>query len=274
MTPESPIKTSTTGTPKRHSVFQYHACAQGFSAQFSRPFHEHVDVQAATSLPVTGGHGSAAVENFRFHEFLSFKRAYSHVSGGFQAEDSSNNTLVTSVVEGLNLMDVLTIGRVVCRLYSKHPADAHEASITLHGSKFEDVTICGESVKIDLDFDLFERLPSFKHACDLFNANDAAFKKVAGDPFETGTVLPQQGSDGAFLCSLIKHGSLHVKHPGVDVKAHSIHVRGFGTVYFAETFITHGQRTLTMLRFDLGSSTKAGGAAASGTTNGKQYPPG
>jgi hypothetical protein len=38
--------------------------------------------------------------------------------------------------------------------------------------------------------------------------------------------------------------------------------------------ISHGTRTLTMLRFELGSTTKAGGSGGSGTTNGKNFPPG
>jgi hypothetical protein len=116
------------------SHFHYHACAHAFAAQFTRPFHEQIDVIAGSALPPTGGHGHAIHENFRFRQFISFKRAYTHVSGGFQVEDKSNNTLVTSVIEGLNMMDVLTADRIVCRLYSKHPKDAAEGHITMHGS--------------------------------------------------------------------------------------------------------------------------------------------
>src|ERR1051325_4480241 len=40
------------------STFHYHACAHAFSGRFTRPFDHLIDVQAATSLPVIGGHGS------------------------------------------------------------------------------------------------------------------------------------------------------------------------------------------------------------------------
>jgi hypothetical protein len=270
MAPESP---ECPKSPEASRHFHYHACAHAFSAQFTRPFHEQTDVQAASALPPTGGHGCARVENFQFREFISFRRGYTHVSGGYQTEDKSNNTLVTSVLEGLNMMDVLTVDRVVCRLYSKHPKDAAEGRITMHGSKFENLSICGHPVKIDLDFGLFEDLQTYEQAQAAYKSNDR-FKKVAQDPLQLGRVLPEQKDNGAFLCSLVKDGSIQANYPGVKTSGHSIYVPGFGKVYFAEVFISHGERTLTMLRFELGSSTSGTGSGGAGGTNGKQYPPG
>ena len=42
-------------------------------------------------------------------------KGYTHVSGAHQADDGSHNTLVTSTVEGLNLLDVVTADRIVAR---------------------------------------------------------------------------------------------------------------------------------------------------------------
>jgi hypothetical protein len=254
------------------SHFHYRACAHAFAAQFTRPFHEQIDVIAASALPPTGGHGHASHEDFRFRQFISFKRAYTHVSGGFQVEDTSNNTLVTSVIEGLNLMDILTADRIVCRLYSKHPKGSAEGHITMHGSKFENLSICGEPVGIKLDFPLFEELPTFEKAQAAFKTNDK-FKRIVSDPLQTGKVLTEAKCNGAFLCSLVEGGGIQTKASGVKVSGHSIYVPGFGKVFFAETFMSHGTRTLTMLRFQLGSTTKADGSGASATTNGRQWPP-
>jgi hypothetical protein len=96
---------------------------------------------------VTGGHGCARVDNFRFREFISFKAGYTHVSGS-PDKDESNNTLVTATLEGLNMMDVLTADRVVSRLFSKHPKGVAEGRITMHGSKFENLRICGHPANI------------------------------------------------------------------------------------------------------------------------------
>lgn len=257
--------------PISHSYFHYHACAHAFSGRFTRPFDEHIDVQAASSLPLTGGHGSARVDNFKFHEFISFKAGYTHVSAGLQTEDGSNNTLVTSVLEGLNMMDVLTADRVVCRLYTKHAKGAAEGHVTMHGSKFENLCICGQPVTMDHNFTVFEEVQTFKQAQDAY-LKEQDFWKIAKDPLQSRKEQPPQKDTGAFLCSLFKN--VQVKAAGVEVCGHSIYVPGFGRVYLAEVFMSQATRTLTMLRFELGSSTGGSGSGGSGTTNGKHYPPG
>jgi hypothetical protein len=256
---------------QENPLFHYHANGYGFSAHFTRPFEYQIDVQAASSLCVVGGHSCARVEDFRFREFIKFDAAYTHLSGGLQADDRSNNTLVTSVIEGLNMFDVLTADRVVCRLYSKHPHRAPEGRITMHGSKFENLQICGHPVTMNLDFQLFEDIQTYEQAQNAYRDTSSPFYAAASDPFHTGHPLPQQDLNGAFLCSLAT-GGIRIGSAN-PVPGHSLYVPGFGTVYFAEVFLTHGQRNLTMLRFQLGSSTGGSGSGASGSSNGKHYPP-
>src|SRR5215469_17124093 len=106
-------------SPNLYQTYHYHAYAHAFSGHFTRPFEHQIDSQAGSALPIVGGHGQARVENFQFREFLSFRKGYTHVSGADEA-DGSHNTLVTSTIEGLNLLDVVTADRLVARLYSKH----------------------------------------------------------------------------------------------------------------------------------------------------------
>jgi len=115
-------------SPKAPRTFHFHACAHAFSANFTRPFHHQIDIQAQSALPVIGGHGHSRVDSFEFRSFISFQNGYSHVSGGHQPDDDTHNTLATAVLEGLNMFDVLTVDRVVSRLYSKHHADQREAT--------------------------------------------------------------------------------------------------------------------------------------------------
>jgi hypothetical protein len=267
---------------KPRSHFHYHGCGHGFSANFTRPFHEQIDVQAATALPPTGGHGSAHVDEFRFRKFITFKRAYSHVSGGYQASDDSNNTLVTSVVEGLNLLDILTADRIVARLYSKHRHGESEGEMTMHGSHFVNLAIGGHELKVDLDFSLFEGIKTYRQAQSAYQS-DEKFRQLAANPLGMNTQpLPEQKCNGAFLASLLSGGSVERAYPGgksvpansgENIPGHCIYVPGFGKVFLAEVFISHGTRTLTMLRFELGSSVAAMGSAATATTNGKPWPP-
>jgi hypothetical protein len=252
------------------STFHYHACAHAFSGRFTRPFDHLIDVQAATALPVIGGHGNSRVENFQFREFVFFKKGYTHVSGAHQADDNSNNTLVTATIEGLNVLDILTADRVVARLYSKHPHDEPEGFVTMVGSKFENLKIAGCPVHVDLDFELFENIRTFKEAHKAFE-NNAAFSKIAQDPFQTGRKSKQQGPNGAFLCSLVKE--MDTKCPGVRRTGHCFYVPGFGKIFLGEVMIVHGERTLTMIRLELGSAVSGNGTIVAATSNGRTYPP-
>ncbi len=141
----------------------------------------------------------------------------------------------------------------------------------MHGSKFENLSICGHPVNITLDFGLFEDIQTYEQAQKAFLDPASDFRKIAEEPFQDGQVLKPQGDNGVFLCSLVK--DMDVDYPGVEPCGHSLYVPGFGTVYFAEVLITHGQRTLTMLRFELGSTTSGSGSGSSATSNGRQYPP-
>jgi hypothetical protein len=256
-------------SPKPFRTFNYHAFAHAFSCHFTRPFHELIDVQAASSLPVTGGHGNARVENFQFREFISFRKGYTHVSGAPQADDGSNNTLVTSTVEGLNLLDIVTADRITARLYSKHGADAKEGSFTMVGSKFENLRIAGCDVKIELDLGVFEKVPTFVDAVKDFE-NKGDFFKIAHDPFKTGQSIARPDPYGAFLCSCVKEMSTSC--PGVTRTGHCFHIPGFGKIYLGEVLIKHGERIITMIRFELGSSIGGGGSGISGGSNGQHWP--
>ncbi len=252
------------------STFHYHACAHAFSGKFTRPFQDLIEVQAATSLPIIGGHGNSRVSNFQFREFVSFKQGYTHVSGAHQDDDSSHNTLVTATLECLNVMDVLTADRIVARLYSKTPTAGREGQFTLVGSKFENLRIAGHPVSLQLDFKLFETIPTYKDARKAFDKK-GEFWKIANDPFQTGHPLPAQGEQGAFVCSCVRE--METDCPGVTRKGHSFHVKGFGTIFLGEVLIKHAERTLTMVRLELGSAVSGSGTGAQAFSNGRTWPP-
>ncbi|HYK38791.1 MAG TPA: hypothetical protein VEU98_02135 [Candidatus Eremiobacteraceae bacterium] len=251
-------------------TFHYHANAHAFSAQFTRPFHHQIDIQAQSALPVTGGHGHGRSENFEFRDFISFKKGYSHVSGGHQADYDSNNTLATSVLEHLNMFDVLTVDRVVSRLYSKHLPDKKEGNITWIGSKFDNLRVAGCPIEVELNHSLFQDLLTYEAAEKAF-AKGGEFRKIAEDPLNTGEVLKPSNVGGVFLCSIVK--KIKTDCPGVKVEGHSIYVPGFGKVYLGELLIKHGEKTLTMLRFELGSTSTGSGTAAGSKSNGQPVPP-
>jgi hypothetical protein len=244
-------------SPSPHS-FHYRACAHAFSANFTRPFQQNLEIQAPISLPTIGGHGHSSVENFRFREFVSFKRAYTHVSGS-QAEDGSYNTLVIASVEGLNILDVVTADRVVARIRSKHFKDAAEGEISLAGSKFENLKISCCPVKVDLDFDLFEQILTFEKA------------KTSIDKIRRISSAPRGGDHTPIACTCIRE--LKVECPGMKPERHGFHVDGFGNIFLGEVMIKHGEKTLTMIRLELGSAVAGSGTVVEASSNGSPYPP-
>jgi hypothetical protein len=256
-------------SPKPFRTFHYRACAHAYSGHFTRPFHATIDVQAPSSLPIIGGHGSSRVENFQFREFVSFKKGITHVTGALQPDDGSNNTLVMSTLEGLNIMDMVTADRIVARLYSKHPVDSEEGHFTMVGTKFENLRIAGCPVHVELHTELFESLPTFEAATNEYKKK-GQFRKIAEDPFKTGETLKEPGPNGAFLCSLVKE--MDTDCPGVKRVGHCFIVPGFGKVFLGEVVIRYGERIITMVRLKIGSSVDGGGSGGQIGGNGHHFP--
>src|SRR5579864_1645374 len=146
-------------------TFHYHASAHALSGQFWRPFQRIIEVQAATSLPSIGGVGNARVDDFRVDSLVSFKAGYTHVMGSeMEIKDAqgrsriAHTTQVTSTVEGLNILDVITADRIVGRLTSVYDAEDREAGgearIILIGSRFENFRVAGCEAYVRLHRDL------------------------------------------------------------------------------------------------------------------------
>ena len=250
-------------------TYHYNAHGYGLSGQFDRPLERLIEVQAQTSLPIIGGHGNARVNKFKLEEFLSFEAAYSHVSGSQNQKDMAYTTLVTSTIEGLNILDVVTADRIVARISSQHPTEHKEPHIVFLGSKFENLRIAGCPVEMELNHELFAKLDTFELIRKELET-DAEFRKMAEDPFQSGLTQKLPDAHGVLLCSLVK--TMKTNCPGVKRHGHCFVVPQFGKVFLGEVVAKHGMRTLTMLRLELGSPVSATAAAAACMVNGDTWP--
>ena len=258
--------------------FLYHAWAHAFSGHFTRPIERLIEVQAGISLPITGGHGSSRVENFRFGETASFKAGYSQVSGSEKFVKNGNKercihtTLAMSVVEGLNILDVITADRIVSRVASVWESGDEPRSVVL-GSRMENLRIAGHKVEVELHHELALNLETFEDARKEF-ASNSEFRKMAEHPFGAWKLPKKIDPHGVIVCSLVKELKPE-KCPGIKQHGHYGHVLEipeFGKVYLAELVLSHGTKTLTMIRFELGSPQGGGGSSGQSGTNGR--PPG
>src|SRR5580698_6606492 len=97
------------------SFYSFRADATALGGYLEEPFQMNIPTLTPVSLPPVGGFAMARSEGFILDEIVSCTLAYTRVSGREHA-DGSISTLVTSVVEGLNLLGVVKAKRIVSRV--------------------------------------------------------------------------------------------------------------------------------------------------------------
>ncbi|HXY26141.1 MAG TPA: hypothetical protein VEI73_15930 [Candidatus Acidoferrum sp.] len=235
--------------------FHFHATGYALSAHFHRPVDVPIPAQAALALPIEGGAAHSGVDKFEIPRLVSFHSAHTHLSGSYQDKDTTT-TSVTVVVEGLSILDFLTVDRMVTRLTSEYELDKKnsENHIIALGSHFDGLKLGGYEVKVTLRHDLLRKSKTFE---DL--------KKGVKNDAKSGKIVVE--GDEVLLCSLVE--KIETDLPGAEIEGHTITVPHFGKIALAEVFAGRNIRTLTMLRFELGSPDGGGGTSGGGTTNGR-----
>ena len=236
--------------------FHFHASGYALSGHFHRPVDVPIPAQAALALPIEGGTAHSGTEKFAIPRIAAFDTAQTHLSGSFQDEEENIATSsVTVVVEGLSILDFLTVDRMVTRLTSEYDLRQKngENYIIALGSNFDGLKLGGFPVNVTLRHDLLLRSKTF-----------ADLKKGVKDDTKNGKIaIP---GDEVLLCSLVE--KIETDLPGAEIEGHTITVPQFGKVMLAEVFASRNTRTLTMLRFELGSPDGGGGSSGGGSTNG------
>jgi hypothetical protein len=238
------------------STYYHRGYAHAFSGQFRRPLIVSIEAQAPAVLSTLGGVGHSHVEGFHRPGLVSFKSASSHVSGSRQ-DETTYTTSVSTSIEGLRILDVLSADRVICHLTSEHKLGQDEGHILAIGSGFENLRFGAHRIEVHFRHEFFLNCPTFEHLAKHL-AKDKKNDKIS------------EVSKGAALCSLVDRIETHI--PGVEVEGHLLHISHFGTIAFAEVLAEAGTRTLTMLRFDLGSPDQGTGAVAQALINGTHFP--
>jgi hypothetical protein len=232
--------------------FNFHAHGHALSGEFRHPLWAIIPAQASASLSSIGGIALAHSENFHFQDFVCFKSAHTHISG-MRRRDETFVTHVSTVVKGLNILDMVKADRIVSRLTSVHDPKEPEGHIIAEDTRFEGLKIDNEDVKVTLRHDLLIKCKTFD------------------DLAKSGKMVALDGKRQVAICSLVE--KIDTKLKGVDVKRHLIEVKNFGKIFLAEIFAYPGTKSLTMLRLELGSPHVADITAAQTTTNGQPMPP-
>ncbi len=264
--------------------YLFQASAIGVAGQITHPFHEIIPVHAASALPDDGGFGTARVDGYRCKEILSFNSAYTQVVGTDEGHKEVFESVAVSVVEGLNILDVVTCDRIVSRVTSKFPGDVPEGSnlpketaVVPTGSRFEGLRVGNDFVeRLELAPDFFKR-PEIATWSGLLKAlefqDDRKILEGLSLPGSDGkpAPLPVRGQDASLVGFCIALGQR--TESAVLGAPLRISIPQFGTVHLGEFFCYPTARSLTMLRVELGCAYGGAVSAAISRGGGTGYPP-
>ena len=278
-------------------IFLYHANGFALGGRITQPVEQEINSHAATALSIVGGLASAKAESYRLKDLISYRSAHTHISG-IQNNETLHSTVVNTVVEDLNILDVITADSVIGRLSSTHE-DGQPAKIIPLGSTFQNLKIAGKPVEVDLFDSLFAQHPTHSSLVDHFlgkcqsDAPCAGFHPPSELRYEWGhpvadmpvtlkerllaPPIPGWQQSGSHLyCNLVR--SVREPNPSGTVNAspvpysHAIRIPDVGRLYLGELSSSEDTKRLTMIRLELGSPVVGTLAVSALETNGKWFP--
>ena len=287
---------------RHHSQHMYNASAYSVSAEFERPKKHSLAPQASVVLAGHGGHGSSRASAYNVDGLISFKNAYSEAGGSFDDCHGLHTTHAWSVVEGLNVADMLTADRVVARMAVYHSTHGSEATYDITGSYFENLRIAGHLVEVKLatnvfhDHDTYSKVAKAHHARktdewlvggkltklknnELTELEDKYHALIGMSEVVKEWKSPKRLADrGSYWFS--PANNLEWK-PSSEILTFGsiICIPKFGVIRLAEMVVHRHSRTLRMFRVQMCSSghgTSDGGTTTGGGTGGSglSAPPG
>jgi hypothetical protein len=145
--------------PNTQLVFhRYHAKAHLLSASLAQPVEREVEAQAEVSIDQESNgkrvYEYQAAKSYQVEGIISYQSGYTQVAGHKSPKASHGFvTLATSVMEGLNILDVVTADRVVGQISTEHPlyGTGQVPSVTFLGTRFVNLRIGGQKVEAEPD---------------------------------------------------------------------------------------------------------------------------
>jgi hypothetical protein len=242
----------------------YHASAIAFAGEIVRPVQSRIPAQAAVVLPETGGYESTEVKDIELNGFVSIGLARSKAAGSYDEAHNSYTTYSLSVLEKVNLCDVVTADRIVVRQSCTQQKEDKgiETRFNLVGTHFENLSVAGHPVDIALDIGTFSEV-------DTFSKLEHAYQQGGLDHFVHGRSLPREVDryENPILSSWLRQSQKisetprtyslanHLRLEARELKSFGsiILVPDFGIVSLAELTVGPRHRKLSLLRLYLGS---------------------
>lgn len=253
---------------ERNSYFIHSASGSAFGGILTTPNPLVIPTQAMVSLSASGGYATATVENFGIDGLLSVRKATSTVQG------DPKQTELTITIEGVNLLNVVTVERMVVHLVGQPAAVGREAAITPAGSVLEGLKVHGKAADAKSKADVFDRHNTY---AGLEKAHAAGeLKGLILHPGKLGAPCSAADLHGCKTAVGDIKGTLFPAEGFPDwlpVVNGGLRVKDFATLHLGEYRITKHARRLTMLRVELGCDQSGSISFADGVGNGHEEPP-
>ena len=271
----------------------YNAEASVLSGKLLLPVAQTIEPQAHAKLDPQGGYFNQRLDGYRLESVISFSAAYSHVAGNKSNKPGEGwNTLTTTVVEGLNVMEVLTADRVVGQTITQHPLKGYMPSISFLGTRFENLRIAGVPVELEWDQEIFGSTPAddLPYALDpgVLGRVSRQYNRILKNKNLPAALQERYnqlsstlGSSEAVECSLVNR--VAGLFPG-SVAGNVVTIPGFGTITLGKVTVKHEDPiasakthkkttfTLTMIDLKLGCVVDGEVIVGGGPTNGIPFP--
>jgi len=229
-------------------VHKYNATAKIISGSLKLPISQAIHPVAHAQLGEEGGYEAIHSIGHRVEGVVTIDSAYTQVAGNPGTKHGGWNTISTSVIEGLNILEVVTADRVVGQIITEHPAEGYVPRISFLGTRFENLRIAGHPVNLELGLDILgEEAPaddgSYTEDRGVISRISSQLKAPRGGkkiPSELADHFDQLksmlGSRDAIEGSLVSN--IDGSFPGHFFN-HVIHIRDFGKLTLAKLRIEH-----------------------------------
>jgi len=146
---------------KQKRSHQFHAEAHVLSGELQRPIKQKIEPHVPVALKdERGGHLYRFTDDVSIEGLITFKSGHSRVSGSKSLKHHGWVTLSTSILEGLNVFEVITADRVVAQVSTEHPYEkGHVPHVTFLGTKFENLQVSGFPLKLTLNLGVCGKRP-------------------------------------------------------------------------------------------------------------------
>ncbi|WP_158944765.1 hypothetical protein [Granulicella sp. S190] len=266
---------------QKTKTFYFQSDAHSLGGFIKQPSHKIVPSQAHSSLPGVGGHVEASTDAFNHDSIVSCKKAYTRVSGREHVEGGPWSMVVTSVIEGLNILEVLTADRIVGQIAVEYDNAGTFPRVSFAGSHFEGLKLAHHDLTPILNPTLMNLPggtpgPLTEAQFQTTSTTQAGNLTKAGNPawvsnrFGWMGTPPKAGVGQCVLCSLVEGVSSAI--PGKSF-GHVIEIPEFGRVFLGEVFACHSSFRLSMVRAELGCTVEGQLDVAMGTIGGRTVPP-